>query len=312
MKVLVVGAGAVGGYFGGRLAEAGRNVTFLVRAKRAAELAATGLIVKSRFGDIRIASPQTVIAENIDGAFDIVLLSCKAYDLEGAMEAFTPAVGEGTAILPLLNGIGHLDALKARFGEARVLGGQCFIAATLNEQREIVHLSDQHGLTFGELDAPGSERTHEIEDLMSGANFEGRASGTIVLDMWEKWVFLATLAGSTCLMRASIGDIVAADGGSAFVEALFEECRAIAEGEGFPPREAVLERARATLTATGSPLTASMMRDIGNNLPVEADHIVGDLLHRGNASGGLSPRLQIVYSHLKAYEARRARLASAE
>ena len=306
MRVLVVGAGAVGGYFGGRLAEAGRDVTFLVRPKRAAELAAAGLIVKSRYGDIAISAPQTVTAENVAVPYDLVLLSCKAYDLDGAMASFAPAVGDGTAILPLLNGMRHLDELRGRYGKARVLGGQCFIAATLNERREIVHLSEQHGLTFGEIDRAGSERTGEIEDLMHGAKFEGHASATIVLDMWEKWVFLATLAGSTCLMRATIGDIVAADGGAAFIEGLFAECRAIAQAEGFALRDANAERALTTLTAAGSPLTASMMRDIGNSFPVEADHIVGDLLRRGP----LSPKLQIVYTHLKAYEARRARTAA--
>jgi 2-dehydropantoate 2-reductase len=305
VRVLVVGAGAVGGYFGGRLAEAGRDVTFLVRPKRLAELAAAGLIVRSRYGDIAIAAPQTVTAEHVAGPYDLVLLSCKAYDLEGAIASFAPAVGDGTAILPLLNGMRHLDVLRGRFGEARVLGGQCFIAATLNEQREIVHLSEQHGLTFGELDRAESERTRRIEELMSGAKFDGHASGTIVLDMWEKWVFLTTLAGSTCLMRAAIGDIVAADGGVAFIEGLFGECRAIAEAEGFALRDANAERALTTLTAAGSPLTASMMRDIGNNFPVEADHIVGDLLARGNARGLPSPKLQIVYTHLKTYEARR-------
>ena len=293
------------------MAEAGRDVTFLVRPKRAAELAAAGLIVKSRYGDIAIEAPQTVRTGTIGSTFDLVLLSCKAYDLEGAMEAFTPAVGEGTAILPLLNGMRHLDLLNARFGAERVLGGECFIAATLNERREIVHLSEQHGLTFGEIETAGSERTREIEALMDGAKFEGRASGAILLDMWEKWVFLATLAGSTCLMRASVGDILAADGGAAFVTGLSEECRAIAESRGFTPRQANVDKVLAALTAPGSPLTASMMRDIENNFPVEADHIVGDLLQRGNADGLLSPRLQIVYSHLKTYEARRARLASA-
>jgi 2-dehydropantoate 2-reductase len=310
MRVLVVGAGAVGGYFGGRLAEAGRDVTFLVRPKRAAELAASGLTVLSRYGDIAITAPQTALAGRIGGPFDLVLLSCKAYDLESAVEDFAPAVGPQTAILPLLNGMRHLDILKARFGGNAALGGQCFIAATLDENRRIVQLSEHHGLTCGELDGAASERIRAIERLFEGAKFDGRSSTAVILDMWEKWVVLTTLAGSTCLMRAAIGDILKASGGAEFVMGLFEECRAIAQAEGSAPRDVFVERSRATLLTPGSPLTASMMRDIEGDFPVEADHIVGDLLERGKAHGLPCASLQIVFIHLKAYEARRARSAS--
>src|SRR6202043_1931860 len=109
MRILVVGAGAIGGYFGGRLLQAGRDVTFLVRPRRAAELAKAGLIVKSPHGDVTLAAPATTLSENIRRPFDLVLLSCKAYDLEGAMDSFAAAVGPETMILPLLNGMKHLD-----------------------------------------------------------------------------------------------------------------------------------------------------------------------------------------------------------
>src|SRR4030081_2045427 len=131
MRFLVVGAGAVGGYFGGRLLEAGRDVTFLVRPRRAEELAGPGLRIRSRLGDVTISKPPTIVRENLATAFDLVLLSCKAYDLAGAMTSFAPAVGSETVILPLLNGMRHLDVLDEKFGQDRVFGGQCFIAATL-------------------------------------------------------------------------------------------------------------------------------------------------------------------------------------
>jgi 2-dehydropantoate 2-reductase len=116
MRILVVGAGAVGGYFGGRLLEAGRDVTFLVRTRRAGELAEHGLTIRSPLGDFHRPSPPVVSPEALAGPFDLVLLSCKAYDLDGAMESFARAVGDGTTILPLLNGMRHLDALADRFG----------------------------------------------------------------------------------------------------------------------------------------------------------------------------------------------------
>jgi 2-dehydropantoate 2-reductase len=308
MRILVVGAGAIGGYFGGRLIEAGRDVTFLVRPRRAAELASAGLIIKSAAGDVTVPSPPTVLAEKLNSHFDLILLSCKAYDLDGAIAAFAPAVGPQTAILPLLNGMRHLDVLDAGFGRERVLGGQCYIAATLDQNRTIVHLNNDHELSFGERDGIRSARIEAISAAMAGVLFKPRISEQIVLEMWEKWVFLATLAGSTCLMRASIGDIVAAPAGKDFVLALLEECRAVAEANQHPPRDQIVERFRAALTAEGSSLTASMLRDIEREAPIEADHIVGDLIRRGGG-GDASRRglslLRIAYTHLKAYEARR-------
>ena len=307
MKILVVGAGAIGGYFGGRLLEAGRDVTFLVRPKRAAGLAARGLRIRSRFGDVTLANPATILAEDIRDTFDLVLLSCKAYDLEGAITSFAPAVGPDTVILPLLNGMRHLEILNERFSRERVLGGQCLIAAALTDG-EIVHLNDTHELSFGEQNGPLSERVKAIATLMEGARFKAHASTEILQEMWEKWVFLASLAGSTCLMRAAIGDICASPGGTNLIGGLLEECRSIAAAAGYPMREARMERAREMLTAKGSTLTASMLRDVERNAPIEADHIIGDLLRR-EKEGAKSKvsLLSVAYTHLKAYEARRER-----
>jgi 2-dehydropantoate 2-reductase len=312
MRVLVVGAGATGGYFGARLAEAGRDVTFLVRPARAEKLAASGLRVTSPAGDIHIADPATVTASDLaagkSGAFDLVLLSCKAYDLDAAIADVAPAVGPATLVLPVLNGLRHLDALDAAFGPERVLGGSCAIAATVGADGEIRMMSPLHTLTYGERAGGRSERVERIEALMQGVAFQARLSQAMVLEMWEKWSFLATLAGATCLMRATIGDIVAAPGGLAFIETLMEECRRIAEDAGYPPRENVMQNTRTSLTAEGSAFTASMLRDIENKARIEADHIVGDLIARSRDGG--HPMLDRVYTHLKAYENRRAREAA--
>ena len=303
MRTLVVGAGATGGYFGGRLLEAGSDVTFLVRPARAAELAHAGLRIRSAAGDAYFPQPPTVVADSLREPFDLVLLSCKAYDLQGAMESFASAVGPGTTILPVLNGMRHLDILDERFGRARVLGGLCIIAATVNQEREIVHMNDTHTLSFGERDGPMSDRVGAIAKMMEGARFEARLSENILLAMWEKWVFLASLAAGTCLMRAAVGDIVASPGGVDFMLGLLEECRSVAAAEGYLVRDAFLARTRSVLSAAGSTLTASMLRDIERQGPIEADHIIGDLLRRGGPGG--SSRLRIAYTHLKAYEARR-------
>jgi len=315
MRILVVGAGAIGGYFGGRLLEAARDVTFLVRPRRAAELASDGLVIRSPAGDATLRAPQTMLAEHLREPFDLILLSCKAYDLDGAITSFAPAVGPQSAILPLLNGMRHLDVLDARFGPDRVLGGQCVIAVTLDDKRAIVHLNRDHQLSFGERDGAMSARVAAIATAMTGAKFDSKASPDVVQEMWEKWVFLASLAGATCLMRAAVGDIAAAPGGSGIVLGLFDECRAVAAANGHAPREAFAERARGMLTAPGSSLTASMLRDIERNAPIEADHIVGDLIRRGEATGALAPDrslLRIAYANLRAYEARRQRVATAQ
>jgi 2-dehydropantoate 2-reductase len=302
MRIIVVGAGAIGGYFGGRMLAAGSDVTFLVRLRRAAELASAGLVIKSPNGDVTLKNPPAVQADKLAEKFDVVLLSCKAFDLDDAIKSFAPAVGPQTSIVPLLNGMRHLDVLDRKFGPQRVLGGLCAIAVTLNEQREVVHLQPMQSLTFGERDGKASDRVRAIMEVMAGGKFGAVASETIIQDMWEKWVFLASLAASTCLMRTSVGNILAAPGGKDFVLGMLDECCAVATAEGHAPRAPFLERTRGMLTAEGSPMTASMFRDIKAGAPVEADHVIGDLIARGDAAKVPVPRLRTAYTHLKAYE----------
>jgi 2-dehydropantoate 2-reductase len=306
MRILVVGAGAIGGYFGGRLLQAGRDVTFLVRPRRAAELASAGLVIKSPNGDVTLTAPPSVQADKLDKAFDLVLLSCKAFDLEDAIKSFAPAVGPNTAILPLLNGMRHLDILDQRFGKNATLGGQCAIAVTLNERREIVQLTPMQSLGFGERDGKISDRVQAITEAMSAGKFGATASRQVIQDMWEKWVFLASLAASTCAMRAPVGHILAAPGGKDFILGILDECSAIASAEGHAPTGPFSERAKGMLTAEGSQLTASMFRDIKAGAKVEADHVIGDLIARGDAAKVPVPKLKIAYTHLKAYENQRS------
>jgi len=306
MRILVVGAGAIGGYFGGRLSQAGCDVTFLVRPKRAAELADAGLVIKSPLGDVTLKNPPTVQADKLGDKFDVVLLSCKAFDLDDAIKSFEPAVGPDTAIIPLLNGLKHLDVLDNKFGRERVLGGLCAIAVTLNEKREVVHLQPLQSFTFGERDGKMTDRVRAIAVVMVKGNFGSKASDDIIQEMWEKWVFLASLAASTCLMRASVGHILAAPGGKDVILGMLDECSAVAAAEGHAPRAPYLERIRGMLTAEGSPMTASMFRDIKAGAPVEADHVIGDLVARADAAKVPAPKLRTAYTHLKAYETQRA------
>ncbi|MEO6445085.1 MAG: ketopantoate reductase family protein [Gemmatimonadaceae bacterium] len=306
MRFLVVGAGAVGGYFGARLVESGADVTFLVRPGRAAQLRKAGLNVRSTHGDVSLTAPQHVMSADISGPYDVIIVGCKAYDLPATMESFAPAVGERTAIVPLLNGMRHLTLLGERFGDARVLGGLCMISATLDAAGTILHVNDLHTLVLGDRDGSQSARVAGIGRVLARAKFETQVSAAILQEMWEKWIFIAAVGGINVLMRASIGDIVAV-GVSDLGTHLYAECAAIATHHGFPPRDAVRERAQGVLTAQGSPLTASLLRDMERGAPTESEHILGDLLESG--AGMLDARsvLRIATAHARAYEVRRAR-----
>lgn len=306
MRILVVGAGAIGGYFGGRLLQAGRDVTFLVRPRRAGELASAGLVIKSPNGDVTLKNPPTVQADALKDKFDVVLLSCKAFDLDDAIKSFAAAVGPDTAIIPMLNGMKHLDILDQTFGAERVLGGLCAIAATLNERREVVQLQPMQAINYGERDGKLSDRIKAIDEAFKSGIIGAAARQNIMQDMWEKWVFLSSLAASTSLMRTSVGNILAAPGGRDFLLGMLDETSAIATASGYAPGGPFFERVKGNLTAEGSPMTASMFRDIKAGLPVEADHVIGDLIARGDAAKVPVPKLRIAYTHLKAYEKQRA------
>lgn len=310
MKILVVGMGAVGGYFGGRLLQAGRDVTFFVRPKRAEELAKRGLNIQSPLGDMHFPSPPTITAEQLAGRpFDLAILSCKAQDLSGVIDAFAPAVGSGTLVLPLLNGMRHIDMLVERFGRKRVLGGTVRVSVARNAEGDIVQNTRFQEILFGPLDESQSARIPDVYATLANAGFDVQAKDRILQDVWDKWVFMGTLAGITCLMRASIGDIEAAGAGGLTLK-LLDEAAAIARLEGFPPQTESFNLYRSMLTKASSPVRASTLRDIENRSATEGDHIVGDLLARAKRHGFSAPMLEIADFHLKCYDVRRSREAS--
>jgi len=308
MRLLVLGAGGIGGYFGGRLAEAGADVTFLVRPGRAAQLARDGLVVRSPEGDI-VRPARWIGADSLagDGRYDAVLLTCKSYDLETAIAAVAPAVANGAPVVPMLNGMRHLDRLDAVFGQASVLGGLCQISATLTESGEVHHLSRLANLMLGARVPAQEPVAAGFAAAAAGARFACRASPDIAQDMWEKFVLLATLAAMTCLMRATVGEIMATDEGEALMLETLAECDGVARAAGHASRAEFLARARAMLTERGSTFTASMLRDVERGGATEADHIVGDMLARARAAGLAAPVLRVAWSHLQAHDARRRR-----
>jgi 2-dehydropantoate 2-reductase len=304
MKLLVLGAGGIGGYFGGRLAQAGVDTTFLVRPKRREQIAKDGLVIESPGGNARIAA-KTVLAGELRPGYDLVLFTCKAYDLDSAIEAIAPAMSGGCAVLPMLNGLAHLERLDARFGAANVMGGTCQINVGLGPDGTVRHMEPLNRFLFGERDRSRSARAKALADALGRTAIDWTWSEDILQDMWEKITFLSALAATTCLFRGNVAEIMSAPDGRAIAQRCFDANVAIAVAEGHPPREGIIRWASERLTRPG-PQSASMLRDMEAGKPVEADHIVGHMLALARKHGVDDTVLQMAYTHLKTYEARRA------
>ncbi|MFV0367614.1 MAG: ketopantoate reductase family protein [Hyphomicrobiaceae bacterium] len=302
MKMLVLGAGGVGGYFGGRLVSAGVDVQFLVRPARAEVLARNGLVITSPLGDIRVPIATTTKATT---PFDAILLACKAYDLDAAIEAIAPGVGPSTLILPLLNGVRHLDSLDARFGRDRVLGGLCHIGVTMTDNGEIQHLNKLERFVFGHRTPQQIEAARALHQVLERGGFAPVLSDAIMQELWEKFTFLTTYAGMTTLMRAPIGAIMSADEGESISHEMLNECVATAAANGHSPRSDEMSYMVSSLTERGSKGTASMLRDMVRNNATEHEHIIGDMLARARAAQVPAPLLRIALANMQSYEAMR-------
>ncbi|KNE27169.1 2-dehydropantoate 2-reductase [Achromobacter spanius] len=306
MRLLFLGAGGTGGYFGGRAAQAGADVTFLVREPRAARLREQGLRIQSPLGDVTL-QPKLVTQQTLQGAYDVVVLSCKAYDLASAIDAIRPAVGPNTAVLPIMNGVLQYDVLDREFEPHRVLGGLCQINATMGPEGEVVHLGKHANIVFGERAGPArSERCVALEQALAGGEYVSRFSEDIHQDMWEKYVMLTTLAAATCLMRGSIGQIASTDDGIDILKSLLQESQSVAAASGHAVRPEADAFVQNLISDRTQPMTASMFRDLRQGLPVEADHIVGDMVNRARTLGVDATYLRVAYSHLQVYQAQRA------
>ena len=303
MRLLVVGAGATGGYFGGRLAQAGRDVTFLVRPRRAQQLRERGLEIVSPHGDVTV-QPKLVTADELTGHYDAILLTVKSFGLQGALEDMSRAVGPQTVILPVLNGMRHVDVLRERFGAGAVGGCACKVMSALDDRGRIVQIAKFQDLSYGEFDGQPSDRMQRLDRFMNGAGFDAQLSPTIEREMWEKWLFLASLGGITCLMRGDTGSIEAAPGGRDFILKFFDEVTTVISTAGVPPSPSRRDAIRSQLIEKGATWTSSMYRDLQQGLQIEADAIIGDLLLRGRAVGVETPLLATAYTHLSVYTSR--------
>ncbi|WP_410667387.1 ketopantoate reductase family protein [Amycolatopsis sp. cmx-4-68] len=302
LRILVVGAGATGGYFGGRLLQAGRDVTFLVRPGRAKLLRERGLRIVG-LGEETVLAPPLVETGTLDEPCDLVLLAVKATGLTPAIDDFAAAVGPGTLVLPFLNGLAHLDALDARFGRDAVLGGVAKVATTVDDDGAVRRLAPLQSLVYGARTDPAPARLADVGAALAGAGFPAAATGRITEAMWAKWVFIAAIGAVNSLMRGTIGDVVAVPGGAEFAEAVVAEAAAVAEAAGYPVPAADLAATRRTVTdpATGG---SSLYRDLLGGHPVEVEQIFGDLTARARELGVRVPLLDLVTLQLRVHQHR--------
>ncbi|MFY9657135.1 MAG: ketopantoate reductase family protein [Methylocystis sp.] len=306
MRILILGAGAVGGYFGGRLVEAGADVTFFVRPARAARLASNGLRINSPAGNL-VATVKTISDPKALAPFDLVILTCKAYDLGASLFDVAGAIGPDTTILPLLNGLLHVEMIAARFPQAHVWGGVARISAALEDDGAIRHADDFARIDFGARDGRADALADELAALYAKTPVVAVHNPTILREMWDKLVFLATLAGMNALMRATIADIKATPAGERLIRQMLSECISIARAEGFDFDADRVAQHGDSLALRAAHMKASMLYDIERGAPTEGEHILGDLYARACRHGVSASLLEVALTHVQAYEARRAR-----
>lgn len=301
VRILVVGAGAVGGYFGGRLAEKGENVTFLVRENRKKQLEQHGLTIQSIHGNVKL-TPQLILSGEEAVPFDVILLSTKAYHLDSAIKDMRPYIGKDTMILPLLNGMSHIETLIESFDDKNVLGGLCFVESTLDQNGTIIQTSPIHDLVYGERNGEKTDRITRLEKAFSETKANFLLSEKIKQDMWVKYLFISTLSGITSLFRSPIGPILENNEGLNTIEKVLSEAAAIMRSVDAPLPEGIEETQLNRLMAMNYEMKSSLQRDMEKNLPIEAGHLYGYLLNLASKNNMDVPTLKVIYQNLKVYE----------
>ena len=300
MRILMAGAGATGGYFGARLAQAGQDVTFLVRERRFQQLQMNGLVLQTPQGTEKL-EPQLIQARSLSDHYDLIIITVKSFALEQLMEDIAPAVGPDTLIMPILNGMRHIATLQQRFGDDKVIGGLCKINATLGDSGEVIQMTPLHQLYYGALDGNNDARLQRVDAALRTSQVDNRFSDNIMDELWEKWLLLSTLGAVCCLARGDTQQILTTRGGEALLQGIFSEILAVISAEGYQPRPAVTARIFELLNNPETPMTSSMYRDLTQGFDIEADQVIGDLLLRAKRKGLMTPLLNAVDVNLQVY-----------
>ena len=304
MKILILGAGSVGGYFGGRMAEAELDVTFLVRPKRKFQLNDKGLIIESIFGNVT-RQVKALEPREISEFYDLIFLSCKAYDLESAMDSIKKAVGSNTSIIPLMNGLAQIEILGKRFGSEKVLGGVCYVGAKFDSDTGVIkHFGDFHRIPFGEIDGGKTERVKSISQLDKSVKFDFEYTADIMQTMWNKCAGQGALSSANILTRSVVGDIMRSSHGRLFLESVLNEGAAVCNANGFPMSKETFDFYHKIFDTPDSQFATSMLRDLESGNKTEGQHVIGDLVKRAEAQGINIPIIKSALEAIEAYEAK--------
>ena len=298
MRIAVVGAGAVGGYFGGRLAMAGNDVTFIARGAHLEAIRQGGLRVDSVNGDFVVSPAQVSDDPASIGPVDAVIVGVKSWQLPEAARAMRPLVGPETAVLPLLNGVEAADQLAAALGPGRTLGGLCRIIASVEEPGHIRHSGMEPSLALGELDSRPSERVQRLYSALIEAGVRAEIAPDIQAALWEKFMLISTWGGIGAVTRAPIGVWRSLRGTRAIAEAALREVLALAHACGVAVAEEKVATTMIFIDGVPPASTASMQRDIIEGRPSELESQGGAVLRLGADAGVPTPTHAFLYFSL--------------
>ncbi|MYL43237.1 ketopantoate reductase family protein [Virgibacillus salexigens] len=301
MHVVILGAGALGGYFGLRYQEAGAKVTFLVRERRAEQIQKHGLAIRSPQGDYNVKDPILCTDPNNIEKPDIVIVSVKGYHLAGTLDSLQVLVQKGAYILPVLNGIEHMDILQEKLGEKNIIGGLSFIIATLNEQGYVVHSSDFHELVFGPLNSSQEEVCKRLEELSSKAVMTATYHPSILYEQWKKYMFISAFSGITTAINLPIGPIREHKETFAIAVNLLQEMKKLANACQIKVTDDDVEMAKEKLLGLNNEATSSMHQDRRKQSPLELDHLHGAAIRLAKQKGLTLPYTNMVLGMVKPF-----------
>ncbi len=298
MKIAVIGAGGVGGYFGGRLAQHGSDVAFIARGQHLQKIRSDGLTLLSPQGDATIKNIVATDHPGEIGPVDVVIVAVKGWQLQEALAQIKPLMTTGTMVLPLLNGINAPDFLADQLGTNQVLGGLCGIIAHIEKPGVIRHVSIDPFIVLGELDNQLSDRAQQLGNKIESAGIKTTASENIMLDIWKKFLFIAPISGVTSLARASIDRVMSTPQTCALLTAATAEVAALGKAVGMSLTEEHVKGVIATLRKTPAGGTTSMQRDIQGGRPSELETQTGAIVSLARSSNVDTPVNDFIYAAL--------------
>jgi 2-dehydropantoate 2-reductase len=307
MRIAVMATGAVGGYFGARLAQAGHEVAFMARGGQLEALRRYGLRVQSPLGDMHLPRVEATDDPATIGPVDLVLFTVKLWDTEAAAEAVRPLLGDETAVVSFQNGVVKDDILRQTLGAEHVIGGACYIAATLSEPGFVRHSGTLQKLLFGEYDGSVSPRVRQFHDACAESGIDGEISDRIEQAIWEKFVFLVGLSGVTSLARSPIGPIRSHPRARAFLHDVMEEAVKVARAQGAPLAADYADDRVAFIDRLPASMTSSMLRDLDEGNRLEVAWLSGDVCERGARLDVPTPCNRAICDILSIHSAGRAK-----